>query len=69
MSRTQRTRSIAGSLDLAAADLDARARHHRPADRRTLRAAARELASRGLNPAILPPPSGSLRQLYAMCSG
>ena len=32
----------------ASLDLTARARQHRPADRATLRAAARELASRGL---------------------
>ena len=43
MSPTQRTRSIAGSLDLVGSDRDARARQHRRQDRASLRAAARVL--------------------------
>ncbi|MDA8350401.1 MAG: hypothetical protein M0038_16660 [Pseudomonadota bacterium] len=41
---------MTGSTVDGALDLTARARQHRPADRATLRAAARELASRGLTP-------------------
>ena len=41
---------MTGSTVDGALDLTARARQHRPQDRRTLRAAARELASRGLTP-------------------
>ena len=41
---------MTGSTVDGALDLTARARQHRPQDRATLRAAARELASRGLTP-------------------
>ena len=41
---------MTGSTVDGALDLTARARQHRPADRRTLRCAAAELAGRGLTP-------------------